>query len=184
MHDLLINVTSEHNFGLTVHLLIDYLLEVPKAPSTKQKLSTLLNVPSAGDDLTVTLKLVENLFRQYCLNELTEAELRAHFSNLTAATQATLVDVLEQRKPEVAQFLINEVNAKAHPLMESFDWDVKWIMGNSSLASVREQIATVALNCRGKDQRLQQVRFEMDRARLGEMIRLLEEVGGSAEVDK
>ncbi|KAL9692439.1 hypothetical protein quinque_015797 [Culex quinquefasciatus] len=86
------------------------------------------------------------------------AELRAHFSNLTAATQATLVDVLEQRKPEVARFLISEVNAKAHPL-----------------------IATVALNCRGKDQRLQQVRFEMDRARLGEMIRLLErwaEVGG------
>ncbi|XP_058815828.1 uncharacterized protein LOC131679191 isoform X2 [Topomyia yanbarensis] len=158
-----------------LHLFIDHLLEAPENDSTKQKLSALLNISSVGDELTFTLKQVDTLLRQYCLNEINETELKSHFTQLSPATQRTLVDVIEQRKPEIAQFLINEINAKDNVLMESFDWDVKWIMGNSSLASIRQQIVTVAINCRGKDLKLKTVRFEMNRERLEEFIRLLEQ---------
>lgn len=97
--------------------------------------------------------------------------------------QTALVHSVELRKPEICQFLVNEINSKDNLLMESFDWDVKWIMGNSSLASTREQIATVMLNCRDKDQKLKTVRFEMNRERLADMIEVLEKCDGM-DVDK
>ncbi|XP_055600873.1 uncharacterized protein LOC129749805 [Uranotaenia lowii] len=176
MHDLLINVSSDQNICVLINLLIDYLLEVPKQETTKTKLASLLTVSGTGnDDIGFTLKLVENLFRQYCLNEISQAELRSHFGNLSPQMQTQLLEGLDRRRPEIDLHLINEVNARDGLLMESFDWDVKWIMGSSSLASVREQIATMALNCRtGKDMRLRTVRFEMTRAKIDDMIRVLE----------
>lgn len=158
-----------------VHLAIDHLLEVPKTDITRSKLASALNIPNAAEDLTVTLRLLENLFRQYCLNEINGPELKSHFSNLSQSMQNALVAAVELRKAEISQFLINEVNSKDSLLMESFDWDVKWIMGNSSLSSVREQIATMALNCRGKEQKLKTLRFEMNRESLEDVIKVLEE---------
>ncbi|XP_053696751.1 COMM domain-containing protein 8-like isoform X2 [Sabethes cyaneus] len=174
MHNLLINISSEQDFKQIAHLLIDYLLEVPRTDVTRRKVCSLLNLPAGGDDFSFTIKLIESVFRQYCLNEINEAELKSHFQALNQDMQQTLLRTVEQRKSEIAQFLINEINAKDNLLMESFDWDVKWIMGNSSLASVREQIATVALNCRGKDHRLKTVRFEMNRDKLNHFIEQLE----------
>uniref|UniRef100_A0A023EII4 COMM domain-containing protein n=1 Tax=Aedes albopictus TaxID=7160 RepID=A0A023EII4_AEDAL len=184
MHDLLINVAKEDDIVQIIHLIIDHLLELPKSASTRAKLASALNLASASsEDLTVTLRLLENLLRQYCLGEINESELKAHFSNLSPPMQGALVEAVQLRKPEICQFLVNEINAKDHLLMESFDWDVKWIMGNSSLASAREQIATVVLNCRGKDQKLKAMRFEMSRERLAEVIGVLERCEGSG-VDK
>ncbi|XP_058451684.1 uncharacterized protein LOC131430605 [Malaya genurostris] len=182
MHDLLVNVGGDANFDKIFHLLVDHLLEPPENNVIKRKLAELLNFPNVGDELTFTLKQVDILLRQYCLNEINESELRSHFAQLSQPTQRTLVDVVEARKPEITQFLISEINAKDNQLMESFDWDVKWIMGNSSLASTRQQIATVALNCRGKDRKLRTVRFELNRTKLEELIRLLEQSMASDEM--
>ncbi|XP_055549484.1 COMM domain-containing protein 8-like [Wyeomyia smithii] len=174
MHNLL-SITNEQDIKQIFHLLIDYLLEVPKTNGTKLKLQLLLNLSSAAVDFSVTIKLIESIIRQYCLEEINETELKAHFQGLSAGMQQTLLRTVDQRKSEIAQFLINEINARNNLLMESFDWDVKWIMGNSSVASMREQIATVVLNCRGKDQHLKTVRFEMKREKLNELIKVLEE---------
>ncbi|EAT33795.1 AAEL013935-PA [Aedes aegypti] len=184
MHDLLINVAKEDDVVQIVHLLIDHLLELPKSALTRSKLASALKIVNASsEDLTVTLRLLDNLIRQYCLGEINESELKSHFSNLSSSMQTALVHSVELRKPEICQFLVNKINSKDNLLMESFDWDVKWIMGNSSLASTREQIATVMLNCRDKDQKLKTVRFEMNRERLADMIEVLEKCDGM-DVDK
>ncbi|XP_062551488.1 uncharacterized protein LOC134216654 [Armigeres subalbatus] len=180
MHDILINITEDENIIQIIHLLIDHFLELPKSSATRSKVASALKVTNpASEDLTVTLRLLDNLFRQYCLSEIDENELKSHFSNLSSSMQTALIAAINLRKDEIGQFLINEVNAQDNLLMESFDWDVKWIMGNSSLASTREQIATVALNCRDKNQQLKMVRFEMNRERLAELIGVLEGCEGN-----
>ncbi|XP_055641872.1 uncharacterized protein LOC129778787 [Toxorhynchites rutilus septentrionalis] len=183
MHDLLINVTDEQRLSQVAHSLVDFSLEAPKTIATKKKLSKLLNISETGDELVFGLRSTEILVRQFCLNQITEIEFKSHFPSLSQSLQAALVEVITLRKPEVAQHLKNEINAIDNLLMESFDWDVKWIMGNSSLASRQEQITTLALNCRDKDMRLKTVRCEMDREKLGELIRILEQYS-SGEGDK
>lgn len=57
--------------------------------------------------------------------------------------------------------------------MTSFDWDIKFLIGNSSLASYRQQKATLILNCQ-KGTGSELVTVEMDRAMVDKMIAELE----------
>lgn len=79
------------------------------------------------------------------------------------------------RRSEVEEFLIDEFNSRNDKLMVSFDWDLKWIMGSSSLPTLRTQLATLILNCRKNDGTIDTVFFEMNRRKLNELIRMLEE---------
>lgn len=70
---------------------------------------------------------------------------------------------------------MEEFNSRNDKLMVSFDWDLKWIMGSSSLATLRTQLATLILNCRKKDGTIDTVFFEMNQKKLKDLIRILEE---------
>lgn len=89
--------------------------------------------------------------------------------------QQSVIDVITIRRSEVEEFLVDEFNSRNDKLMVSFDWDLKWVMGSSSLATLRTQLATLIMNCRQKDGTIETVFFEMNRKKLHDLIRMLEE---------
>ncbi|XP_052868088.1 uncharacterized protein LOC128274043 [Anopheles cruzii] len=168
---------SEEDFTETVFLLIDYAVEVPRTQRTRERLASLLGWSGAGEELK-TLKLFENVLRKYCVGELDAGRFRSHFTNLSTVQQDRLVEIVNLRKAEIAQRLIDEVNRREGgvPLVEWFDWNVSWIMGSSSLASIRQQLCTVTFACRDVDAKATTISFEMDRQQVDEVVRQLETV--------
>lgn len=109
------------------------------------------------------------------LKQVTETELIFHFTHLNHDLQQSVIDVIKVRKPEVEEFLLCEYNSRHNSLLTSFDWDLKWIMGSSTMSNLRMQIATLSLNCKMKEGQTKTVFFEMNRKKLNELIRVLEE---------
>lgn len=77
------------------------------------------------------------------------------------------------RKEELYQALVrhsllkNEVN-----LVENFDWKVKWVMGSSKMASLREPLLQMNLHCAGD----KCIEFEANLEKLSSFITELEKV--------
>jgi COMM domain containing 8 len=80
---------------------------------------------------------------------------------------------IEVRKPQVCNHLVNLHNSSHIPLLKNFDWDVKFIIGNSSLASYREQKATLMLNCQ-KGKTPEMLTVELTRPMIEKMIQEIE----------
>jgi COMM domain containing 8 len=114
------------------------------------------------------LDYIGNIFTQYCSNQLTKAELLEHFP-VTDELKDCVFKTIEVRKPQVSNHLVNIHNSSSIPLMKSFDWDLKFIIGNSSLASFREQKATLMLNCQ-KGKKPETISVELNRAMVEKMI--------------
>uniref|UniRef100_A0A182JK52 COMM domain-containing protein n=1 Tax=Anopheles atroparvus TaxID=41427 RepID=A0A182JK52_ANOAO len=176
MRDIKIKTATDEDFTEAIFLLIDFIVELPRNQRTRERLATLLGCPTSSDELKITLKLFESVVRKYCVGELDEGQLRTHLSQLPQSQQDRLVEIVNLRRPEIAQRLIDEVNRREGgvPLVESFDWDISWIMGSSSLASIRKQLCTVVLACRDVDSKPKTVSFEMGREQVEEVIRHLE----------
>lgn len=108
------------------------------------------------------------------------------FAHLNADLQQSVIDVIRTRIVEVQEWLLVEYNGRDNPLVQSFDWDVKVVMGSSSLASIRQFLATLVLQCRpaggGSDVCNKNIFFEMDRAKVQKLIRTLED--SIQEMDK
>uniref|UniRef100_A0A182K2R8 COMM domain-containing protein n=1 Tax=Anopheles christyi TaxID=43041 RepID=A0A182K2R8_9DIPT len=181
MHDIVIQTASEQDFTEAVFLLIDYIVEVPRRnQQCRDRLAQLLGHSSSSEELKHTLKLFDALVRKYCIGEVDDVQLRSHLSHLSPSRQDRVLEIVNLRRPEIARRLIDEVNRREGgvPLVESFDWNVSWVMGSSSLASLRKQLCTVALSCRDGNSKPQTINFEMVREQVEEVIRQLELVVG------
>jgi COMM domain containing 8 len=170
-----------------LHLAIDNFAQSP-LDNNVNLISSLQKFPfiSTKDELLLILDFIANAYQQYCLNVATADELKASFFNLSTEFQQIAVDVIEARKPEVLTQIIANQNATKDLLLDSFDWDVKWILGNSSLSSQRQQFASFLLNCRD-GAKTKEIHFEMSKARLDDFINVLEKCEqelSSAEVEK
>lgn len=110
------------------------------------------------------------------MNEITETELLSNFSHLSSDLQNSVLSVIETRNSEVKDFLVKELNSRNNKLMESFDWDLRWIMGNSCLSAYRKQMANIVLNCRTSNEKSEIVHFEAEESDLDKLIEILENV--------
>lgn len=156
-----------------LHHSVDYLIG-SKPNSTTIKSSHKFGFTNP-DDFEFSIKFIANIYKKFVLNEVNETELIFHFTHLNHDLQQSVIDVIKVRKPEVEDFLVCEYNSRQNSLMSSFDWDLKWIMGSSTMSNLRMQVATLSLNCREKDGQNKTVFFEMNRKKLNELIRVLEE---------
>lgn len=87
-----------------------------------------------------------------------------------------MLDVFAVRRMEIEEFLINEHNSRKNPLLESFDWDIRWILGSSNMASLRTQISTLILNCKtAKSTDLETIYMEMTRNNVNQLIEILQQ---------
>lgn len=122
---------------------------------------------------TDELDYIANIFIQYCSNQLNKSEMLDYFP-LTPDKKDCVFKAIEARKLQVCKHLLNEHNSKTIPLMKSFDWDIKFIIGNSSLASHREQLAALSFEC-NKNGEKETISMEMNQNMLESMIKSLEE---------
>lgn len=110
----------------------------------------------------------------HCLEVITESELLAKYSHINSDLQRIVLQVFNARKPEIMTFLLQEHNLKQGCLMESFDWNVNLIFGDSSLPTNRRTVGTVAMNCVEGDFNKKVIHFEVEKQRLDELIKVLE----------
>lgn len=103
---------------------------------------------SNADEFEAAVKFIAQLYRQFTLRQVNDTELICYFAHLNQDLQQSVADVIGVRRAEVEEFLVAEYNARDAKLMMSFDWDVKWVMGTSALATLRQQLATLVLVCR------------------------------------
>lgn len=78
------------------------------------------------------------------LKELTEK--RADLLQLTIEQRQLFIKVFLQRRGELLDQLIREHNAREYPLITSFDWDVRLVMGDSNYSQNRRILTTLTLN--------------------------------------
>lgn len=156
-----------------MHKSIDYLIENTKLENVSNKNLYNYGLTSTAE-FEQSIKFISSLYKQFLLNEITEMELLSHFSHLSSDLQNSVLTVIETRNTEVKDFLVKEINSYDHKLMDSFDWDLRWIMGNSSLSSYRKQIANIVLNCRTSKGESELVHFEAGESELNKLIEILE----------
>jgi hypothetical protein len=82
----------------------------------------------------------------YCSNKISKTELLDYVS-LSEELQNHLLDTIESRKVKICKHLLNINNSKIIPLLINFDWDIKFIIGNSSITSFRDQKASILFDC-------------------------------------
>lgn len=145
--------------------------------TTTTKFSHKFGFPNA-DEFEFAIKFIGTAYRQFVMRQITDTELISNFAHLNQDLQQSVVDVIGVRRTEVEEFLVSEFNARDTKLLVSFDWDVKWIMGTSSMATARQQLATLVLNCRrsggGSVAGTDTVSVEMRQPQVREMIQMLE----------
>lgn len=107
---------------------------------------------------------------------ISEVELLSHFAHFNADFQQSVLDVFTVRRTEIQEFLINDHNSREHPLLQSFDWDIRWILGSSNIAALRTQIATIILNCKmpKSTMDLKTIHMELSREQIDKFIDILE----------
>lgn len=157
-----------------LHLSIDDLIQLKSIDFKSQQLLDKYEF-SKQDDFKFTIKFLGNIFRRYSKNDLNDTELVSHFPHLSQSHHKIILNVAETRKSDILDWILKEYNALEGNLLESFDWDVKWILGNNSLMSMREQIASLELISRNSvsNQRTS-VTIEMDEKGVDKVLGALE----------
>lgn len=156
-----------------LHHSVDYLIGLSKDNFKLVKSSHKYGF-SNPDDFESAIKYIAKIYKQFCLKEITSDQLLSHFTHLNQQLQQTVLDVITARKDCVFNFLLKEHNSKNAYLLESFNWDLRWVMGSSSLTSHRDQLVTLALTCT-KGGKKTTIPIELDKQKLNEFIKVLED---------
>ncbi|XP_075145701.1 uncharacterized protein LOC142220442 [Haematobia irritans] len=126
------------------------------------------------DDFLLATRSIAKLYRNMCYAD--------HESNvvsmLPSELQTILPAVLSSRREEVVRFLMREQNSTEYPLVESVDWDVRHILGDSSYDQNYKMLTTITFrlfNDNSSKREGKELHFEMNRQKLDEFIKALEE---------
>lgn len=119
------------------------------------------------------LQYISNIYKQYCSNQITKSELLEYFP-VPDDFKNCIITAIEVRKSQVCQKLLDESRSSEVPLLKTFDWDVKLVTGDSSLASRRETIATLILNCQNGSSE-EKFSMELDSELVNKLIHSIEE---------
>uniref|UniRef100_A0A6B2ENR3 COMM domain-containing protein n=1 Tax=Phlebotomus kandelakii TaxID=1109342 RepID=A0A6B2ENR3_9DIPT len=130
---------------------------------------------SHQDEVDLARKSVSNIIVLYSRGQMDQCTLKSYFSYLSRELQERIVAVLESRREEILRRLIFVKLSSEQKVMESFDWEVKWIIGSSSSSIFQKIITSLTLNCRKGSNSTEKLHLEMDRQRLDELIKILED---------
>lgn len=168
------------HFSKILHHAVDHLIDSPKS----NRLASAKFCHKFGfanpDEFEAAIRFIADAYRRFALKQLGDTELSVKFAHLNADLQSSVLDVIRTRLPEVQDWLLVEYNSRENALVHSLDWDVKMVMGSSSMASLRQLLVTLVLQCCPKggesnNETSKQIYFEMDRAKVQNLIGKLEE---------
>ncbi|KAM7350999.1 COMM domain-containing protein 8 [Cochliomyia hominivorax] len=134
------------------------------------------------DDFLLTTRSIAKFYRNICSSEVNSGQnsefVKSELSNLTAEFQRLIISALQFRRNEVLCFLIREQNTNECPLVESFDWDTRLILGDSGFAENNRLLTTLTLNLRHNrnQNEVKQIHIQMNQNKLNEFIKTIENV--------
>lgn len=151
-----------------MNITFEYLLSPSKIIPNSSKLK------GNTEDIDFTVKQLASTIRLFSLRDLSNDELASRFSHLPHDLQRRAICTIHGRRDEVINAQLEDVNSRITPLMTYFDWNIRWILGGSSLPSYRAQIANLYLNCRQPDGSEKMVHTELKKSDVEMLIKLLE----------
>lgn len=133
-------------------------------------------------NLEFSIAYLANIFKSYCLDEINTNELLS-LPNLSDEYQQVILEAIESRRSEVSKFLLFEHNSQSsRDVLLNFDWEVNWIIGSSSMASTRQQMATLILNSKNGNV-MKSLTLELDRNMVNKIIQVLEQTIEAEEIE-
>lgn len=126
-------------------------------------------------DFEKARNLIQGLYHKRAENEELKLE------GISKEVQAALENCYNVRKQEIHQAIANRslLESGVEDLVENFDWKVKWIMGSSKMASLREAALQMDLHCVNRS-----VNCEMNLEKVDLLISELEKVKGELKTKK
>uniref|UniRef100_A0A1A9X5T3 COMM domain-containing protein n=1 Tax=Glossina brevipalpis TaxID=37001 RepID=A0A1A9X5T3_9MUSC len=127
------------------------------------------------DDFMLTIRALAKFFKNICCD--VGLDINSEFPNLTPELQKLIETILNIRRPEITLYLIRQLNAQNYPLMESFDWDTRLVMGDSNYAHNRRLLTTLTLRLLISGDRKDMHRllhFQMDKTKLSDFIEAID----------
>lgn len=86
------------------------------------------------------------------------------------------LSVIEARNKALCQFLLdNDNRSEDSSVIQSFDWEIKFLTGSSSLSSLKQQKATLILNGQ-RDDAAETISLEMDISTVSKIITQLDNI--------
>ncbi|XP_023297395.2 COMM domain-containing protein 8 [Lucilia cuprina] len=179
-HELLLNIDNKEILIEILNHSIDFLIGNQDEQQT-MRMSHKYGFHNP-DDFLLTTKSIAKFYRSICTSDVNSGQqsdfVRSELSNLTPEFQKIITSALQSRRNEVLCYLIREQNANEYPLIESFDWDTRLILGDSSFAQNNKILTTLSLNLRQNHRRndqMQQLHIQMDYNKLNEFIKTIED---------
>lgn len=130
------------------------------------------------DDFLLATRSIARFYRNACSNDVNIENnldlVNSELSNLTPEFQKIVTSALLSRRHEVISYLIREQNASDCPLVESFDWDTRLVLGDSSYAQSRKLLTTLTLNLHCGRGCKKQLHMQMDYKKLNGFIENIE----------
>ncbi|XP_022222007.1 uncharacterized protein LOC111073811 isoform X1 [Drosophila obscura] len=169
--DLLKNIDNKEIFVEVLHLAVDYLIGNITEKQTL-RLSHKYGFQNPYDFLLAT-RTLSTYYMNYNF-DINRAESSTLFSYLSPEMNRLVPIVLAARQPEVVTHKF-ECSKRTMFFMESFSWDTRLILGDSSFGENVHQVITLNMSCRqNKNKTI--VFFEMNKKNINSFICLLENI--------
>jgi len=172
MQDLLLTIQNKEELDELFSLAYEFLTSPKRNNPEPKKLKT------TQDDLEFSIRQLASAIRLYSLRDLSEEELMSRFLHLPAELQRMAICIIKGRREEVITAQVEDVNCRTTPLMLSFDWNIRWVLGSSSLSNHKAQIVQLELLCRHPKGEVKPLLIEMNKNDVDKMIELLEKKSG------
>lgn len=173
MSTALIKITNVQVFNQFLHNCVNDLIDYKE-----------MSYDTCSSDIEWTLKdyleatnFIKNLYRQMTLNS--ESNFELNLDKLNPNFQDCIQNCYEIRKNEIFQALAKQgLFQEGKSVVENIDWKLKWIMGTSSLAALKQPILQLDLHCFKKPNEMSRktVNFEMNLEEIDSLIAQLEKV--------
>ncbi|KAJ8669654.1 hypothetical protein QAD02_000913 [Eretmocerus hayati] len=136
--------------------------------------SQISNMKWTEEEFTNTQKLLVALLSNpsclYCQPD----KMPHAYHKFPQHVQEAILECLTMRKVQLTNALILKCSSKCGPTMTSFDWRLKYVMGSSKMASIREPLLQLDLNF--GEEKNEKLQLELTKDELDKMISTLETI--------
>lgn len=127
---------------------------------------------------------VQTLYRDQVTNQSSDLESKVAKLNSNDVQQAVLGCYATRKDQIVAGITKDLMRRNGELLVENIDWKLKWVMGSSKFAALREPLLQVDLHCFRRDKNRTTVNFEMSLDKVDMLIKELENARSEFKVSK
>lgn len=130
-------------------------------------------------DAKESLKDTKNYIKHFYHTAVIEKDCKPDPA-LSKEVKECLKTCYDVRKEDIFQALAKESLLKAkHNLVDNFDWKIKWILGSSDLATIKEPVVQIDLHCIYQDKDVIKrniVNFEANSDKVDQLINALTKI--------